>query len=171
MRSTKRRLRRHPVELNITAFMNLIVVLVPFLLSSVVFSRLAILEMNLPTGAAGPTELKRDLQLEITIRADALEVGDRNIGLIQRIRSTPSGHDYQALSELMQQLKAKFPDKAEATVLLEPETKYDTLVQVMDAVRIAKVEQGGATLNRELFPEISIGDAPRALETKAGKAG
>ncbi len=171
MRSTKRRLRRHPVELNITAFMNLIVVLVPFLLSSVVFSRLAILEMNLPAGASGPTEVKRDLQLEITIRPDALEVGDRNIGLIQRIRSTPSGHDYQALSELMQQLKAKFPDKAEATVLLEPETLYDTLVQVMDAVRIAKVEHGGAAQNRELFPEISIGDAPRALETRAGRAG
>ncbi|MEM7805474.1 MAG: biopolymer transporter ExbD, partial [Pseudomonadota bacterium] len=35
-------------ELNITAFMNLMVILVPFLLITAVFSRLAILELNLP---------------------------------------------------------------------------------------------------------------------------
>lgn len=159
MRSRKRRLRRHSVELDITAFMNLIVVLVPFLLTSVVFSRLAILELNLPAGAAGPTELKRDLQLEITIRPEALEVGDRNSGLIQRIARNDQGHDYPALSELMQNLKARFPQKQEATILLESETAYDTLVQVMDAVRVA-TPNAGTPARRELFPEISIGDAP-----------
>jgi biopolymer transport protein ExbD len=43
--------RRHnhdTAELNITAFMNLMVILVPFLLITAVFSRLAILELNLP---------------------------------------------------------------------------------------------------------------------------
>ena len=169
MRSHKRRLRRRAAELDITAFMNLIVVLVPFLLSSVVFSRLAVLDLNLPSAASGPTEVKRDLQLEITIRPDSLEVGDRNIGLIQRIASTSQGHDFRALADLMLQLKAKFPDKAEATILLEPDTQYDTLVQVMDVVRVGKVEQGGAMHNRELFPEISIGDATRA-PAKVGKA-
>src|SRR5256885_1694025 len=101
MRTHKRRLRRRPAELDITAFMNLIVVLVPFLLSAVVFSRLAVLDLNLPAGASGPTEMKRGLQLEITVRPDSLEVGDRNVGLIQRIASTPAGHDFHALSDLM----------------------------------------------------------------------
>jgi biopolymer transport protein ExbD len=51
--------RRHnhdTAELNITAFMNLMVILVPFLLITAVFSRLAILELNLPgrgRGSAG----------------------------------------------------------------------------------------------------------------------
>lgn len=168
MHSQKRRLRRRAAELDITAFMNLIVVLVPFLLSSVVFSRLAVLDLNLPAAASGPTEVKRDLQLEVTIRPDALEVGDRNIGMIQRIRNTSAGYDYVALSELVEQLKTKFPDKAEATILLEPDTSYDTLVQVMDVVRVGKSEQGGVMHNRELFPEISIGDAPLAGQIKPG---
>ena len=170
MRSHKRRLRRHPVELDITAFMNLIVVLVPFLLTSVVFSRLAILELNLPAGASGPTEMKRDLQLEVTIRPDALEVGDRNLGLIQRIARKDKEHDYRALSELVQQLKGKFPHKLDATILLEPETSYDTLVQVMDALRAVPSELAKAGQSRELFPEISIGDATLAPGTaKAGR--
>ena len=35
-------------ELNITAFMNLMVILVPFLLITAVFSRLAVIELYLP---------------------------------------------------------------------------------------------------------------------------
>lgn len=161
MRAHKRRLRRHSVELDITAFMNLIVVLVPFLLSSVVFSRLAVLDLNLPAAASGPVDVRKDLQLEVTIRPDMLEVGDRNSGPIQRIPKKADGHDYRALSELMQQLKTRFPQKAEATILSEPETPYDTLVQVMDAVRVTHVQQGGVSRSMELFPEISIGDATR----------
>ncbi len=157
-----RRLRRHPVELDITAFMNMIVVLVPFLLSTTVFSRLAVLELNLPAAATGPTAIKQDLQLEVIIRPRSLEVSDRNHGMIQRIADNDTGHDYHALSLLMQQLKARFPDKLEATVLAEPDTPYDHLVQVMDAVRTARVGQGAKTHSVEVFPEISVGDAPPA---------
>ena len=156
-----RRLRRHTVQLDITAFMNLIVVLVPFLLTSVVFSRLAVLELNLPAAAAVPAEVKQELQLEVIIRPQALEVSDRRSGLIKRIDNNAQAYDYLALSELMQQLKARFPDKLDATILSEPQTPYDTLVQVMDAVRTVRVTPAGAAgVHRELFPEISIGDAP-----------
>jgi biopolymer transport protein ExbD len=161
-----RRLRKHAVELDITAFMNLIVVLVPFLLSTAVFSKLAILELNLPAGSSSFTNLKESLQLEIVIRRDSFEVGDRVGGLIRRVDNTASGHDYAALSVLMQQLKTRFPDKLEATVLSEPDTSYDVLVQTMDAVRSAKVEQVGSVSQVELFPDISVGDAPVAGSAK-----
>ena len=153
-----RRMRKHAVALDITAFMNLIVVLVPFLLSSTVFSRLAILELNLPASASGPTSVKEELQLEVIIRPDALEVSDRNHGLIRRIDNNADGYDYPALSRVQQQIKTQFPDKNAATILSEYNTAYDTLVQVMDAVRVA----GSGTTMVELFPEISIGDAPAA---------
>jgi biopolymer transport protein ExbD len=155
-----RRLRKRAAELDITAFMNLIVVLVPFLLSTAVFSRLAILELNLPAQSSGFSDLKGELQLEIIIRQDALVVADRLAGQIQRIDPTAQGHDFPALSRLMQQLKAKFPDKNEATILAEPNTPYDVLVQTMDAVRVAKVLQAGSVTTLELFPEVSVGDAP-----------
>jgi hypothetical protein len=48
----------------------------------------------------------------------------------------------------------------DATILLEPETSYDTVVQTMDAVRSFTARESGVARMGELFPEISIGDAP-----------
>jgi len=156
-----RRLRKHAAHLEITAFINLIVVLVPFLLSTAVFSRLAVIDLTLPAQSSGLEQLKADnLQLEVVIRSDALLVGDRIGGLIKRIAATDSGHDLRTLAALMQQLKDRFPDKTEATVLAEPDTPYDSLVQVMDVVRAGRMVQGKTVATTELFPNISIGDAP-----------
>ena len=163
-----RRPRKHPAHLEVTAFINVIVVLVPFLLSTAVFSHLAVLELSLPAKNSGVEQLKTDdLKLEIVIRPDALEVGDRIGGLIQRIASTPEGYDMAALATLMQQIKAKFPNTKSASVLAQPNTAYDVLVQVMDAVREAKPAGATAkTPNIELFPDISIGDAPVSVAKK-----
>ena len=156
-----RRLRKEPAHLEITAFINLIVVLVPFLLSTAVFTRLAVLDMTLPAKNSGIEQLKdKNLLLEVVIRPAALEVGDRNGGLIQRIPATDKGHDLATLQALLVQLKTQFPDKLEASVLPEPETPYDTLVHVMDAVRGTVTAQGPRIVRAELFPNISIGDAP-----------
>lgn len=156
-----RRLRKTAAHLEITAFINLIVVLVPFLLSTAVFSRLAVIDLTLPAQNSGIEKvLPNNLQLEIVVRANGLEVGDRLGGLIKRIDNTAGGHDLAALSALMLEIKARFPDKSEATVLAEPNTPYDVLVQVMDAVRVSRVMQGKHAVDTELFPTISIGDAP-----------
>ncbi len=57
-------------------------------------------------------------------------------------------------------MKARYPDKVEATILLEPQIAYDTLVQVMDRTRVVEVNAGLNTIQAELFPDVSIGDAP-----------
>jgi biopolymer transport protein ExbD len=155
-----RRLHKKPAQLEITAFLNLIVVLVPFLLSTAVFSRLAVLDLTLPAQTTGVENLKGDLQLEVVIRGDALEVGDRIGGLIMRIANTASGYDFHTLAQLMQELKTRFPDKTEATILAEPDTPYDVLVHTMDAVREGHLAQGANVVRAELFPDISVGDAP-----------
>ena len=157
-----RRLRKHAAHLEITAFINLIVVLVPFLLSTAVFSRLSVIDLTLPAQSSAAIEKLKadDLKLEIVIRPESLEVGDRIGGLIARIPNAGAVHDVKALSTLMTQLKARFPDKTDATLLAEPDTPYDTLVQVMDAMRESHTVQGPRTLRAELFPNISIGDAP-----------
>ena len=157
----RRRLRKAVPHLEITAFINLIVVLVPFLLSTAVFSRLAVMDLNLPAQQSAAEQLKgNDLQLEVVIRRDALEVGDRIGGLIQRIEKQGTEHDLKALAALMLVVKAKFPDKTESSVLAEPDTPYDDLVQVMDTVRSSVTAKGAQLLRAELFPNISIGDAP-----------
>lgn len=162
------RLRRQPAHLEITAFINLIVVLVPFLLSTAVFTRLAVIELALPAPSSGVLERLKpgELKLEVVIRADALEVGDRIGGLIERLPAGPRGHDLAGLAALMHGLKARFPEQSEATVLAEPNTPYDTLVQVMDAMRAGKGARGAEVVPVALFPGLAVGDAP--LRTGAG---
>lgn len=161
-----RRPRRHieAAELNITAFMNLMVILVPFLLITAVFSRLAILELNLPGSSSEPAaEPQQTLTLEITVRSDMIEIGDRNQGLLSRIPNTDDGYDLEAMADKLKAIKARFPDKLDATLLFEPDIPYDVLVQVMDKVRVAETVVAGNLVKGELFPEISVGDAvPRA---------
>ena len=156
-----RRLHKTPAHLEITAFINLIVVLVPFLLSTAVFSRLAVMDMTLPGPSNAVEQLKgNDLKLEVVIRRDALEVGDRIGGLIQRIPAVAGGQDTKALASLLVQVKAKFPAVVDASVLAEPDTAYDQIVQVMDAMRSVVTPETPKGKRSELFPNIAIGDAP-----------
>lgn len=156
--------RHEAVELNITAFLNLMVILVPFLLITAVFSQVAILELNLPSSTEQlNTETPPTMQLEVIVRKDRLEVGERNTGLLTGLPVTGAGHDYAGLNTFLKRIKSKYPDKLDATVLLEQDVPYEVLVKVMDAVRIYQAEgmESGRPIQAELFPEISIGDAPR----------
>jgi len=155
---------RHHIEtaeLNITAFMNLMVILVPFLLITAVFSRLAILELNLPASSTEPADPQElTFQLEVIVRQNQIEVGDRNVGALGIYPNDAEGYDYEALSEKLTEIKESYPDKTDASILLESEIAYDTLVQVMDRVRIAELIEEEAIVRKDLFPDISIGDAP-----------
>ena len=165
MISRRRDSRRNveTAELNITAFMNLMVILVPFLLITAVFSRLAILELNLPGSSNEPANpQEQTFQLEIIVRSDKIEVGDRNQGLLGIYPSTADGYDYEALSNKLRELKLRYTEKTDASILLEQDIPYDTLVQVMDRVRIfEELNLDEQKIDRfDLFPDISIGDAP-----------
>ena len=164
----KRRWRKNhlsePAEVNITAFMNLMVILVPFLLITAVFSRITILELNLPTPGTDQTETRSldndPLQLEVILRQNAVEVGDRKGGLLKVFAVTGDGSYLKEVSALLQDIKARHPDHQDITLLLEPDTAYQRLVEMMDTLRVAPVEQDGVTVMAELFPAISVGDAP-----------
>jgi len=148
-------------DLNITAFMNLMVILVPFLLITAVFSRLAILELNLPGSSTEPVDPQdMTFQLEVIVRKDQIEIGDRNQGLLGVYPNSDDGYDYDALSEKLNEIKTGYPKKTDASILLESDIAYDTLVQVMDRVRIAETIEEDKIMRSDLFPDISIGDAP-----------
>jgi len=158
--------RQAQQELDITAFLNLMVILVPFLLITAVFSRLAILELDVPlaTSADAESDAEPTLQLEVVVRADVIEIGARDGGLFTRLpRDGQPDYDYGELNQRLAQVKADQPEETRATLLLEPEIEYDVLVQVMDAVRLHEVvnAETGLLERAELFPDIAIGDAPR----------
>ncbi len=147
-------------DLNVTAFMNLMVVLVPFLLIMAVFSRITIHELNLP-GAGG--EDKNDqprLQLEVVVRTDRLIVSDRAAGNLVTLPKQAGAYDLKQLSEWLQRIKARFPDALAASILAEPKIPYDDLIQIMDTVRAFEVRENDQRIKAELFPEIALGDAP-----------
>ena len=148
-------------ELNITAFMNLMVILVPFLLITAVFSRLAILELNLPASSTEPADPQElTFQLEVIVRADKIEVGDRNVGALGVYPNTADGYDYESLSTKLSEIKERYPETTEAAILLESDIPYEVLVRVMDRVRIREVVKNEGLERKNLFPGVSIGDAP-----------
>ena len=161
MRNRRGRRNVETAELNITAFMNLMVILVPFLLITAVFSRLAILELNLPGASSEPADPEEPtFQLEVIVREDSIQVGDRTVGALGIYPSGDDGYDFASMSEKLAEIKRDYPEKTDASILLEPDIPYDTVVQVMDRVRVEEVVDGDTIDRNDLFPDISIGDAP-----------
>jgi biopolymer transport protein ExbD len=161
--------RRYEAELNITAFLNLMVILIPFLLITAAFSRFSIIELYLPPASEGTLKAIKELQLEVIIRPDSLEVADRQGGLIKRLKNTQEGYDLKGLNELLVQIKLRFQDKRNIFILSEPNTHYEIMVQVMDAVRMTENMEAGSVVQYELFPDIALGDAPPASAGKQDK--
>ena len=163
-RKTRHHYRREdqPAELDITTFLNLMVVLIPFLLVSAVFSRISIQELNLPTEAAGGAKLERpQISIEVIVRKGLIQLSD-GTKVTSTIRNVDNEYNIRQLSQELQDLKDKNPEVKEATLLVEPEIDYENLIHIMDAVKVAesKKKTGGGIDRTVLFPQISVGDAP-----------
>ena len=148
-------------DLDITPLLNVLVVLVAFLILSAVFSRITIQEIALPTqgeGAAAPD--KPVVTIEVIVRQNVLELSDgRNV--TATLPMLGGKYDIPKLSEALLRLKEKHSDKQDVAILLEPDIEYHAMIQVMDAVKVAEVDQGQGTMRKViLFPQVSIGDAP-----------
>jgi biopolymer transport protein ExbD len=162
----KRRARDTDAELNITAFLNLMVVLIPFLLLNAVFAQVSILQLNLPSSEdappSDPDENKKPLVLEVLIYKDRYEVADRQTGAVLSIVENPpgGGHDREGLRAYLGRVKEQFPDINDVTILCEDDTDYELLIYTMDAVRYRIEMINGMPIKKELFPEIGIGSAP-----------
>jgi biopolymer transport protein ExbD len=156
-----RRRREDTSGLDVTSFMNLMVVLVPFLLISAVFSRVTILELNVPTSAGKAALNAPNFAIEVIVRKKGFEIANGS-SVEAAIPKKDGQYNMQMLHEMLARLKTRYPQKDDATVLMEPDIEYDYLIQIMDAVRGAEVRVEGSAEVRKtvLFPKISIGDAP-----------
>jgi biopolymer transport protein ExbD len=147
-------------DLNIVPMIDMMVILVFFLIFTAVFSKTNILQLNLPASSnAAPLDLPKGLKLEIIIRPGDIVINDRNSGPLKVLANTAGGYDLDGLSEFMRRVKSQFPQMTDATILPSPATSYDTLVQVMDAVRVYQLPVTPFS-KAELFPDIAIADAP-----------
>ncbi|HTG81946.1 MAG TPA: biopolymer transporter ExbD [Geobacteraceae bacterium] len=156
MARLRRRKTGEPLEtdimelLNLTPMMDVFTVLVVFLLITAVFTSITIMDLSVPTSAGGAAAVKPNFAIEVIVRKAGLEIANGK-AVEATIPKKDGTYDLKTLSELLLALKAKYPEKEDATVLMEPRIEYDYLVQVMDTVRGAQTP---------IFPKISIGDAP-----------
>ena len=158
----RRRASKEPPDLDVTTFMNLMVVLIPFLLLSAAFSELTIHDLNLPTlGPASSAIEQKKLNLEVVVRKDLLDVLDRERGRLKLIQNTKDGHDYLGLNGYLRELKQSYPNTTDVTLLVETDVQYAKLISTMDAVKTFPEKVNGAVVQRDLFPDVSIGDAPK----------
>jgi biopolymer transport protein ExbD len=152
-------------DLNITPFMNLMIVLVPVLLVSMVFSHITVLQLNLPdlTGSVIQSA-EKNRQLEVVLRKSSFEVYYPSGVLVKTIesRETEDGEtlDYDTLSLVLQEIKKQLKDKSDVLLLSEADISYQSLVSTMDTVRAFRTVVATSAVEFELFPEISLGDAP-----------
>ncbi len=164
MRLVRRKMIKDVVELNITAFLNLMVILVPFLLITAVFSRITILELNLPNKNARAVEAEQvKLQLELVVRPDSFEIRDSNLGRIKYLTRGPEQTNWKIFTDVLVEIKTRFPDEQNITLLIDQRVNYGTIIQAMDRVSSAEIVNVTDLEAVELFPNISIGDAPAII--------
>jgi len=162
------RRQRKPSDLQLVSMIDIFTVLVTFLLMTAIFSRTVVLDLKLPSNNASFPELPKGLNLEVIVRANSLTIADRGTGPLRELPNNAQGYDLDGLTQYLKFVKSRYPDKVEATILLEPQIAYNTMVQVMDRTRVVEVNAGLRTVQAELFPSVSVGDAPVPVGAAGG---
>lgn len=165
MRIRKR--NREEADLEITSFMNLMIILVPVLLMSMVFSHITVLDLKLPdlsTESSPADDQPENQMLELVILPDRFVVNYPAGAPLKTVPQKGGEYDYKLLSDVLQEvkrlLKEKNIEKRDIFILSQPDTDYQTLISAMDTVRSFKAVVAASVVDAELFPEISLGDAP-----------
>ena len=159
MRRRHRRLNASP-ELDITAFLNLMIVLVPVLLLGMVFSQFRMIELNFPGMDAGQAPEPEEFRLVVTLIPEGIEIADSDRGLIQALPVGQEGQDFENLRQVLRQIKTRVPDKTDVVLEVGPDIDYQTLVTAMDTVRSYPAVVAASVVEGELFPDVSLMDAP-----------
>ena len=163
-------MRRHrkaqeEAELDITSFMNLMIILVPVLLISMVFNHLSVLELTLPKEDQEKLDQMEpeEKNPEVIVRNTGFQV---NIGLIplETIPKKDGKFDLEKLSKALERMKRTVAkDRMDITILAEPDIDYQVLVGVIDTARSYETVVAASVVDAKLFPDVSLGDAPNAI--------
>ena len=153
-RPSQRRSRpSYILDLNMAPLLSLFVALIPMLLLTAMFQSVGIVNLYLPTleeallqdNAGDPSQ---DFTLAVTVTLSEISLmKDREVLLTEAIEN---GLKLDRLIGELVTLKEEFPDKRDAVLLLDGEILYETIIDIMDAVRVVG--------DRELFPDISLAD-------------
>ncbi|MFQ5603223.1 MAG: ExbD/TolR family protein [bacterium] len=134
-------------DLNITPVMNIFLILIPFLLLTAVFVKIAVLEFSLPsiesqTGEPVNQEQKAVVTI-LAIKEQGFELKSQGVKF-SFINKKEQKFDFQTLVEKLRAVKKRHKETEDIIIAPQEAIKYDTIIKVMDRCR----ENG--------FPNISI---------------
>jgi biopolymer transport protein ExbD len=150
-------------DIDVTSFMNLMIVLVPVLLMSMTFTKITVMEINLPElSGGGSSNALSQSQLEIIIRKTGIEVYFPAGNLVKKVPLLKNGQqDFNVLSQVLRAVKDKVSDKRDALIMSASNVDYQTLINAMDTLKSYQTVVAASLVEVELFPEISLGDASK----------
>lgn len=184
--------QKEDAELDITSFMNLMIVLVPVLLMMMVFSRITVVELNLPSLSSIPDGESIEQQLlEVEVSERGLDVFFPQGYLVTNIPMIPKEDDdgvitmqdglpvmtqnfeqlQKTLISVKQTLLANGAEKRDIILLLQEDTDYQTIVSLIDKTRSYKDVVVTSVVDAELFPDVSLSDAPKRAPVSTTSAG
>lgn len=169
MRRKHRRLKSNP-ELDITAFLNLMIVLVPVLLLGMVFTQMRMIELDFPGMAKGEAPEPDKFRLEVLLVPSGIRIADSDRGLIDSFPVKDGKQDFDAARETLKAIKRRMPDKTDLVLRIGPEIDYQTLVTAIDTVRSYPEVVAASVVRAELFPDVSLADAPADVRVSALEA-
>lgn len=158
------------VEINMTPVMNLMVVLIPLLLSSAQYIKIGVIDLNLPPAVGtsvsqlgAPKEAEKNLDLAVTITKQGFFISSSMAILKSADGEGPTiplgangQYDLQQLSRRLYEIKRKalgdFADTEKIVIQAEPNIDYQLLVDTLDSARSISIENRTYTL----FPEVSL---------------
>jgi biopolymer transport protein ExbD len=134
-------------DLNITPVMNIFLILVPFLLLTAVFVKIAVIEFSLPTenkkSGGSETHQGRAIVTILAINEKGFEIKTPG-AKFPIILKKQDNFDFQTLVEKLKEVKQLHKDSEDVIIVPQASIKYKTIIKVMDRCR----ENG--------FPNISI---------------
>jgi biopolymer transport protein ExbD len=156
--------RRRPIAdeaIHIVALWNLMIILIPFLLLSAVFSQTSILNLYLPPPTATPVpgQARPDKVATpvVSILRDGYVLSDGPQVIAAIPLDEDGDYNTRKLTELLVTIKQSIPTQQDIIILSEAETSYQTIVQTMDATREWVSREDDRPMPQPLFPNIALG--------------
>lgn len=173
--TSRRRSNAEQIQLNLVPILDTMVTLIGFLLFTGTFISLSSIESPFPITSKEEVEQQlkdreKPLQLTLTLKEQFAEVWspfDRIPAV--RVTNESEGHpSLHGIHEALVKVKSQFPGERKIVLVPTPGTSYDTLIALMDAIRLLDASDpaiysknpttGTDEASKLLFPDVIFGN-------------
>jgi len=154
-------------NVNLVPIMNLFVVLIPFLLMSAAFFHISVINASVPALQKEKTDLaKSDVAITMMVRMlpDSFTITASSDVLsrveLDKLRAeiprTGERNGLKDFSDHLLACKQRYPKSDTLLLVPEASVEYQEVIYVMDSGRWVEMDQEGAKVRYDLFPNVVI---------------